>query len=81
MQAVAQVGIGELVWTGPGVDAHAQVDVALADLDEIDARPQLARQCLGRLALDPDIGGKLDQRLGFESAHASGKAERPARDE
>ena len=38
MQAVAQVGVGELGVRGAGVDADAQVDVAFADLDQVRRR-------------------------------------------
>ena len=77
MQSVALVRVGEFGVLVAGVDADAQVDVALADLDQVRAGPQLAaeRQRLG--AVDPDFGGVFDERLGFEAAGTGRKARSP----
>ena len=48
VEAVPEVRIGEFGVLLAGVDLDAHVDVALADLDDVDARPQLADQRLGR---------------------------------
>ena len=73
MHAVTQVGVAELGLLSGGLHLHAQVDVALADLEKIDAFAQLARETLAPRALDVDFGGVFDQRLGFQAAHAARK--------
>ena len=68
-----------------GIDPDAQVDVALADLDQVDAGAQLAAERLRLGAVDVELGGKLDQGLGFEAAEYSAErqstqmAQRPGR--
>ena len=74
---MAQIGVGELGVQVPGVDAHAQVDVTFADLDQVDARVELARKAVGVVAGDHHVGRILDQRIGLEAAAASAKAQRP----
>ncbi len=81
MQAVAQIGIGEAGMHGARVDAHAQVDVAFADLDEVDAGPQLAARWSRGFAVQVDFGGELDQRVGFEPAQSNRKGMTPRQGE
>ena len=70
MKAVAQVGVGEFDVRVVGVDLDAQVDVALAHLDEIGAGAQAPRERLRLVALDEELGRVFDQRFGFERAAA-----------
>src|SRR3954466_3598401 len=59
------------------VDAHAQIDVAFAHLDQVDARAELAPEGVRVTAGNHDVGGILHQRIGFESGAARTKAQRP----
>ena len=79
VQAMTQVGVAEFGMDFARVDLHAQVDIALADLDQVHTLAQLARQDLRFGALDVDLGGVFDQRLGLEPAHAAGKQQEPGR--
>jgi hypothetical protein len=74
-QAMAQRGVGELDVPDPRVDRDAQVDVALADFDEIDAGLELARHRRRPPAGHHQVGGEFEQGLAVESAGARGKAE------
>jgi len=77
MQPMPQVGIGKLGVLVASVDLDAHVDITLADLDDVDARTQLADEGQWFGALDVEFRGVLNQGLGCESAHAGGKAEHP----
>ena len=81
MHAMSKIGVAEFRVLAGGVHLHAQVDVAFPDLEKIDALTQLAREGLGAGTLDVDFGGILDQRLGFQAVHASGKEYEPDRAE
>jgi hypothetical protein len=63
---MAQERIGQFGLEFAGLDLHAQVYVALADLEKIDALAQLARHRLGRRPLHVEFGGVFHQRLGVE---------------
>ena len=74
---MAEVGIGKFGVLFAGVDFDAHVDVAFADLDDVNARPQLTDQRLGSGALDDQFGRIFDQGFGLESARARRKAQDP----
>jgi len=77
VQAVARAGIGELGVGRSGVDTDAQVDVAFAYLEQVSASVELAHDGMRVFAPDHDVGGVLDQRVGFEAAAARANAQHP----
>ena len=70
MKTVAQVGVGEFDVRVVGVHPDAQIDVALADFDEIVAGAQAACERLWLVTLDEQFRRAFDQWLGFEPAAA-----------
>jgi hypothetical protein len=62
-----------------GVYLHAQIDIALADLQQVHTRAQLARENLWLRTLHVDLGGVLHQRFGLQPATAAGKQDDPGR--
>ncbi len=74
---MAEVRIGKFGVLIAGVDFDAHVDIAFADLDDVNARPQLTDQRLGRGALDDQFGRIFDQGFGLESARTGRKAKGP----
>ena len=77
VQAVSQVGVGELGMRGTGVDADAQVDVAFANFEQVGSRVELASHGVRPRAADHHLGRIFDQRLGLEAAAAAAKAQHP----
>jgi hypothetical protein len=77
MEPMAEVRIGKFGVLFARVDLDAHVDIAFANLDHVNARPQLADQRLHRGALDDQIGRILDQGFGLEAARTPRKAKQP----
>ena len=79
VQPVAQVGVGKFGVLVAGVDLDAQVDVALADLDQVDARAQLAAERLRLGALDVEVRSNTRPGARFRSRPYRRKGKAPKR--
>ena len=74
---MAQAGVAEFAVLIGRFHQHAQVDVTLAHLEQIDAGIQEARDGVLPAARDHDVRGIFDQWLGIEPRRTGTQAHHP----